>query len=73
MIERKNQFKMRATYQLGVVDCPKCATPIHVYNLKGLPDEFSVQCAKCGHRGFFSRHAVRLEARPERRRKPRDR
>jgi predicted Zn finger-like uncharacterized protein len=61
----------KKTYQRGAVVCEKCATPIYVYKLKALPDEFSVRCPHCGSRGIYLKRAIAIEEVPERRKKQR--
>jgi predicted Zn finger-like uncharacterized protein len=60
-----------ATYPRGTITCRKCKTPIFVYRLAALADEFSVRCSKCGARSMYSKRDVVFEELPERRRKPR--
>jgi DNA-directed RNA polymerase subunit RPC12/RpoP len=64
--------RQKKTYQRGSVTCQKCATPIHVYRLKALAEEFSVNCPKCNYRGIYPKRAVTIQELVERRRKPRD-
>jgi hypothetical protein len=66
-----SQRPKKAVYERGVVVCRKCASPIPVYRLKGLAEEFSVTCPKCRDRGIYSKRAVGIEILPERRKKPR--
>lgn len=65
------QFLKKPVYHRGTVACRKCATPIYVYRIAALGDEFSVRCAHCGERGFYMKREVAIEELPERRRKPR--
>ncbi len=65
------QRSKKATFQRGMIACRKCAAPIYVFKLKALPEEFSVQCSKCGDRGFYSKGAIAFQELPERRKKPR--
>jgi DNA-directed RNA polymerase subunit RPC12/RpoP len=66
-----NQRLTGPVYQRGVLACRKCAGPLYVHKLKTLPDEFSVRCPQCGHRGFYLKRAIRIEDAPERRKKRR--
>jgi hypothetical protein len=66
-----SQRPKKAVYERGVLVCRKCAAPIYVYKVKGLAEEFSLHCAKCGDRGLYSNRAVTVETLPERRKKPR--
>jgi hypothetical protein len=66
-----SQRPKKSVYQRGVVVCRKCASPIPVYRLKGLAEEFSVTCPKCRDRGIYSQRAMSVEMLPERRKKPR--
>jgi hypothetical protein len=68
---QKIQPRARATYKRGAVECQKCKAPIHVYKIGALPDEFSVQCRQCGHRGVYLKRSLHVEDVPERRKKPR--
>jgi hypothetical protein len=61
----------KKTYPRGEVICRKCASPIYVYKLNTLPDEFSVRCPRCGDRGIHLKRAVTIQELPERRKKPR--
>ncbi len=61
----------KALFLRGVVTCRKCASPVYVYKVNTLPDEFSVRCAKCGDRGMHNKREVAVQELPERRRKPR--
>jgi DNA-directed RNA polymerase subunit RPC12/RpoP len=61
----------KSVYQRGVVACRKCETSIPVQKFNALPDEFSVECPQCGHRGFYTKRATVIEDLPERRQKPR--
>jgi hypothetical protein len=69
---RSNEFRRRAVYPRGSVACHACGTAIHVYRLATLPEEFSLRCAACGARGFYSPGAMMIEQLPERRRTPRN-
>jgi hypothetical protein len=68
---QKIQPHTRATYKRGVVQCQKCNEPIHVHKINVLPDEFSVQCHRCGYRGVYLTRSLHIEDVPERRKKPR--
>lgn len=61
----------RGTFSRGTVVCPKCTTAIHLHKVDAVGDEFSARCAKCGHRGFYDKHAMMIEQFIERRMKPR--
>jgi transcription elongation factor Elf1 len=61
----------KRTYQRAMVACRKCGTPIYVYKVKALADEFSVHCSRCGDRGIYFKRAITIEELPERRKKPR--
>lgn len=63
--------RQKRTFQRGTVACQKCTSPIYVYKLKALADEFSVNCPKCHYRGIYPKRAVTIQEMPERRRKPR--
>jgi hypothetical protein len=65
------QRPKRSVYARGVIACRKCATPIYVYKLNMLPDEFSLRCSKCSDRGLYLKREVVVEELPERRKKPR--
>jgi len=67
---RLSQAIKQTTYVIGVVSCPKCASPIRI-KLGLLDNEFSAQCKKCKNRGFFSKNEMTTEVLPERRKKPR--
>ena len=57
----------------GVVDCLKCHSPIFVDKPGNVAIEFSVPCAKCGHRGMYFKRMMRSENEPvERRQKQRE-
>lgn len=60
-------------YQRGVVACSTCGAPIYIFKFNTLPDEFSLQCHKCGRRGMYLKRAIGFEELPERRKKPRRR
>jgi len=66
------QRPKKTVYQRGEVACRKCGTPIPIFKLKTLPDEFSVHCKRCGDRGIYWKSAVVIQEMPERRKKPRD-
>jgi len=75
---RRSQAIKQTTYLMGVVSCPKCASPIRIKLQKSdeqawglLDNEFSAQCKKCRNRGIFSRNEMTTESLPERRKKPR--
>ena len=72
MFAFQTQQSKKGVYQRGEVACRKCGTPIYVYKLKRLPDEFSVHCKQCGDRGIYLKSAVAYREFPERRKKPRD-
>jgi len=72
LFEHRVLAARRSVYHRGVVNCPRCATPIHVYKLGGVAEEFSVHCKKCGTRAMHSKRSLNVEELPERRRKPRD-
>lgn len=57
----------RGTYARGGVTCPKCAIDILLSRITNLAAEFSMQCPKCGTRGFFQARDVTLRQFPERR------
>ena len=59
----------RRVYHRGTMNCPKCASPIHVYRLGGVAEDFSVYCKKCGTRAIYAKRALQVEELPERRRK----
>jgi hypothetical protein len=61
----------KAVYSRGMVTCRKCASPVYVYKLNALAEEFSVRCAKCGDRGIYAKREIAMQELPERRRKPR--
>jgi len=67
----QSQRPKKSVYMRGMIACRKCATPIYVYKLNAMPDEFSVQCPKCRDRGIYLKRAVVLQDLPERRKKPR--
>ena len=69
--ERAPQTR-RTFYERGTVACQKCASPVHVYKVTALADEFSVLCKNCGKRGLYPKRAMHMEKMPERRKKPRD-
>jgi DNA-directed RNA polymerase subunit RPC12/RpoP len=60
-----------AMYERGVLDCVKCSSPIHIFKINTIADEFSARCKKCGHRGVYLKRALSVELLPERRKKPR--
>lgn len=66
------QRSKKTAYHRGEVVCRKCRTPIPIFKLKALPDEFSVHCLRCGDRGVYLKSAVVIQELPERRKKPRD-
>ena len=70
--EPRPLYTRRSVYHRGVVICPKCNAPIHVYRPAAVADEFSVSCTKCGTRAFHGKRALKVEELPERRRKPRN-
>ena len=61
----------RSVYLRGTVACQKCNSPIYVYKPNTIPDEYSVQCGKCKHRGVYLKRTLHVENLPERRKKPR--
>ena len=65
------QLLKKNVYQRGVIACRKCNSPINVYKLRPLPDEFSVRCSQCGDRGHYKKRELAVQELPERRKKPR--
>lgn len=49
----------------------KCGTPIYVYKLSALAEEFSVRCRKCGDRGIYLKRSIAIQELPARSKKPR--
>jgi DNA-directed RNA polymerase subunit RPC12/RpoP len=35
------------------ITCERCKAPVPVKKIKGLSEEFSGRCPKCGHRAFY--------------------
>jgi hypothetical protein len=70
-MSRKVSQARYGTYQRGAVTCAKCGSPIYIYKLGTLANEFSVSCRKCGHRTHADKSAIRIELMPERRKRPR--
>jgi len=68
---RTQQLRKGAMYERGVLDCAKCSSPIHVFKVNTIADEFSARCPKCGHRGVYLKRSLSVELLPERRKKPR--
>lgn len=52
----------------GIVDCHKCHSPIFIDKPGNVALEFSVPCAKCGHRGMYFKRMIRDENDPVERR-----
>ncbi len=67
----KSQRPKKSVYERGVVQCRKCHAPIYVHKFMNLPEEFSVHCKRCNNRGIYSKREIKIEALPERRKKPR--
>ena len=64
----KRSIKARQhTYQRGMVSCEKCLAPIHVFKVNVIASEFSARCKKCGHRGLYQKHSLKIDLLPERR------
>jgi hypothetical protein len=68
---QKIQPYTRSVYQRGTVECQKCKSPIHVYKVNAIADEYSVLCRRCGHRGVYLKRFLHVDDLPERRKKPR--
>jgi len=66
------QRPKKSTWERGVVACVKCASPIYVYKIRTLPEEFSLRCTRCGDRGIYTKRALGIESLRERRKKARD-
>lgn len=71
MLAYRIQPLKKAVYHRGSIACSKCSAPIHIFKLNMLADEFSLHCKACGYRGMYSKHLMRIDELPERRRKPR--
>lgn len=58
----------------GLVDCLKCRSPIVIDKPGNVSVEFSVPCAKCGHRGMYFKRMIYVEPSDpnDRRRTPRE-
>jgi hypothetical protein len=61
----------KSMYPRGEIICRKCGTPIYVYKLKDLADEFSLHCKHCNDRGIYHNYDIAVKELPERRKKPR--
>ena len=68
---QKIQPRTRAVYLRGTVYCQKCNSPIQIFKVNALPDEYSVQCRRCGHRGVYMKRSMHVDELPDRRKKPR--
>jgi len=66
LAQRQKKF-----YHRGEFAYRKCGTPIYVYKLSTLAEEFFVRCPKCGDRGIYLKCRIAIQELPERSKKPR--
>ena len=62
MLRRPTKGRPQSTFQRGIVSCQKCLAPIHVFRPSGIANEFSARCNKCGNRGLFHKHSLKIDA-----------